>query len=349
MKFKDIDKHAVKAKAAGSWDRILLTLAPAIAPALERPGLMHIDCPMHGGKADFRVYRDVIDTGGGVCTCGNWPDGIALIGAVNGWSFKESLSEIARLILGGEVAPPVRRAARKRDTAREDAAIRRRLVALWRSSLPLETVKSNAAARYFAHRGLTFPHGVRNVRFHPALPYYSKGEFVGYFSGLMACVTAPEGMPVTIHRTFLADDGRKAPVASPKKLCPYPSGRRLQGAAIRLFPVEDTVAVAEGIETSLAVTQLTGVPCWATVNAGLMAEFIPPEGIRRVLIYADKDRPCKSHPDGHGQEAAKVLANRLWKRGIRAGVKIPPGEIPAEKKGIDWLDVRASIEARKVA
>jgi phage/plasmid primase-like uncharacterized protein len=350
MKFKDIDKRDVKARAAGSWDRIILAVAPAIAPAIEQPGRVHIDCPMHGGRADFRVYRDFIDTGGGVCTCGNWPDGIDLVGAVNGWSFKESLSEIARLILGDETPPlPVRRVARKRATAREDAAIRQRLVSLWHGSASLEAPEAHAAARYFARRGLAFPGGIHSLRFHPALAYFDQGRFVGNFSGLVACVSAPDGAPVTIHRTFLTKDGQKAPVVSAKKLCAYPGSRRLPGAAVRLFPARDTVAVAEGIETSLAVTQLTGIPCWATVNAGLMAEFVPPDGIRRVLIYADRDRPCRSHPAGHGLEAAKALAGRLWRTGIRAAIQLPPDDIPAHQKGIDWLDVLAGVEARKVA
>ena len=107
--------------------------------------------------------------------------------------------------------------------------------------------------------------------------------------------------------------------------------------------------MAEGIETALAVTEMTGIPCWATVTAGLMAEFVPPPGIKRVTIFADKDSPSKFHPSGHGQEAAKALAERLWKCGIQAGVELPPGDIPEGRKGIDWLDVLEGINALKAA
>ena len=119
IRFADIDKKEVKAKANGIWDRIASQLAPSILPAIDHPGLVHIDCMMHGGNGDFRVYRDFLDSGGGVCTCGNWPDGIALIGAVNDWTFKDALSEIGRLVLGDKPQlQPVRREARRRDTAK---------------------------------------------------------------------------------------------------------------------------------------------------------------------------------------------------------------------------------------
>jgi hypothetical protein len=65
-----IDKNEVKAQAVGRWDQIALRLAPEIARAAERPGKIHIDCPLHGGRGDFRVFRDFLETGGGICTCG---------------------------------------------------------------------------------------------------------------------------------------------------------------------------------------------------------------------------------------------------------------------------------------
>lgn len=350
LRFSDICKKEVKFKAAGMWDTIIEKLAPSISSALDHPGLVHIDCPMHGGSGDFRVYRDVVDSGGGVCTCGNWPDGIALIGAVNDWTFKDSLSEIGRLILGEKPElKPIYRAVRKRDTAREDAAIRRGLVNLWNGGISMKSAEARAAWMYLVSRGLKIPRDMQNVRFHPAMPYYEKGKVVGYYPGIMLCVTAPDGTPVSIHRTFLTNDGHKAPVESPKKLCPHASYRPLTGAAIRLFPAAETLGVAEGFETSLAVTEMFGIPCWPTVTAGLLAEFVPPPGVKRLRIFGDKDRPSKFHPEGHGQEAARTLAERSWKSGIQASVELPPLEIPDDKKGIDWLDAHVGTSALRAA
>lgn len=341
VRFSSVSKDEVKAKAQGMWGHILTTLAPAIAPALAKPGLQHIDCPMHGGKGDFRVYRDVEQTGGGVCTCGNWPDGFALIGQVNGWSFKETLAEVSRVVLG-EPPTAVPYVPAKRDTAQEDEAIRQRLTALWKGSFPL---KGDAASMYLRNRGLVVPRSLQHVRHHPSMAYYEGGQLLGHFPGLLACVTSQDGTPVTLHRTYLSQDGQKAQVASPKKLCSHTSYRSLKGAAIRLFPVQDTLAVAEGIETSLAVTELTGIPCWATVTAGLMAEFLPPPQVKKVIIFGDKDAPNKAHPQGHGQEAAKLLAKRLWTLGVQTSIRIPPGEL----SGVDWLDVLVGIKNLKVA
>ena len=331
-------KNEVRAKAAGIWDRIIATLAPSIAPALEKPGLRHIDCPMHGGNNDFRVFRDVCDTGGGICTCGSWADGFGLIGAVNGWSFHQTLQEVGGLLLGNspQLTPATAKPVRQVDTAREDRAIRHRLTAIWRGSIPLSDPAAEPARLYLAGRGLDAD--VNAVRFHPTLAYHDGGVLVGNYPALVALVLSPDGLPVSIHRTFLTATGQKADVVAPKKLCSHPSDRPLQGAAIRLYPAERTLAVAEGIETAMAVTRLSRVPCWATITAGLMEQFVPPPGVEKVLIFADKDRPTKFHPQGHGQEASRALAERLWKMGIKAGVRLPPVEIPEGKKGIDWLD-----------
>ena len=64
------------------------------------------------------------------------------------------------------------------------------------------------------------------VRFHPALGYWQRNdrdeaELIGRFPAMVALVTAADGMPVTVHRTYLTADGRKAPVTEPKKLMGY--------------------------------------------------------------------------------------------------------------------------------
>ena len=333
-----ICKHEVKAKATGMWDRILLSLAPSIADALEKPGLRHIDCPMHGSTNNFRVFRDVSDSGGGVCTCGTWPDGFGLLSALNGWSFKDTLDEVGRLVLGEtpQLSPALAKTFPRKDTAAEDRAIRSRLIAIGKGCIPLSHPAAELGRHYLAGRGLD-PYGI-NLRFHPALAYHHEGVYLGHYAAIVALVESPDGLPVSLHRTYLSSDGRKADVVDPKKLCSHTSDRPLQGTAIRLYPAEKTLAVAEGIETAMAVTQMFHVPCWATITAGLMEKFVPPAGVDSVLIFADKDRPSRNHPAGHGQEASRQLAESMWQKGIKASVRLPPLAIPEGKKGIDWLD-----------
>ncbi|RDE48731.1 MAG: hypothetical protein DVS81_20530 [Candidatus Accumulibacter meliphilus] len=162
---------------------------------------------------------------------------------------------------------------------------------------------------------------------------------MGRHPAILAQVTGQGGDSVTLHRTYLTVDGHKASVDAPKKLMRHPSARQLTGGAIRLIAPGSRLAVTEGIETALAVIEATGLPAWATGNAHLLETFVPPPGVRQVLVFADKDRPSRQHPSGHGQEAARALVTRLWAMGIQAGAIAPALTIPDGQKGVDWLDV----------
>jgi phage/plasmid primase-like uncharacterized protein len=83
-----LDAKEIKAAADGKWDSILSALAPSLAEALQKLG-KHVACPVHGGTDGFRLFKDVAQTGGGICnTCGAHRDGLALLSWVNGWSFR---------------------------------------------------------------------------------------------------------------------------------------------------------------------------------------------------------------------------------------------------------------------
>jgi putative DNA primase/helicase len=141
---------------------------------------------------------------------------------------------------------------------------------------------------------------------------------------MIAMVTGPDGAPATLHRTYLAADGRKAPVLEPRRLMP---GKVAKGAAVRLSPARNTLGIAEGIETALSASALFGVPCWAAVNAGMLAAWRPPPEARRIIIFGDND------PSYAGQAAAYSLARRLGSD--RREVEV---QVPAEV-GADWNDV----------
>lgn len=182
---------------------------------------------------------------------------------------------------------------------------------------------NNLVGKYLRLRGLReIPAG---LRYHPTC---WESETKKEHAAMLAVVTLPDGEAVTIHRTYLTQDGQKLRIDSPKKL--MPGLKKSTGGAIRLYPaVNGAIGVAEGIETAIACYELHGIPTWATVSASLMASFIPPIGVKKIYIYGDND----SHKTYAGQAAAYSLAKRLIEvNKMPAEVLIPDG--PG-----DWLDV----------
>lgn len=342
-----IEKDEVIEVADGQWESILANLAPDLIPAIDRQG-RHVPCPVHGGKDGFRVFKDVKLTGGTVCnTCGIHHDGISTLMWINDWTFRETLEEIAGFLGIGSRQIESRRVVRPRpsapaptigDEVEANNEIKRKLNRVWLGSIEISDPRAEPARLYLARRGLSVSIP-ETLRFHPSLAYFDGKEKVGEFPAIIAMVTGKDGEPVTIHRTYLTKDGRKAPVESPKKLMAYPSDRKIVGGCIRLMDGSSTIAVAEGLETALAVQEAMDLPVWCSVNALMLENFCPPEGVERVLVFADKDRPTKQHPGGHGQEAARNLVQRLWKLGIKASAIVPSGAIPEGEKSLDWLDV----------
>ena len=225
-----------------------------------------------------------------------------------------------------------------------DARKAERLARIWRESFPLISPNAELGLRYLRARGLgalvdrgDLPAG-DVLRFHASLPYFESGDggrFVGEFPALVARVLDPAGALATLHRTWLAPDGSgKALVASPKKLCSPARANALWGAAIRLFPATDRLAVAEGVETALAVRVLTGLPAWSAVSAhGLETVALPP-GLAELVIGADND------PNGVGERAAHRLAQRAQREGVPV-VKVSLPRLAGDD-GLDVLNRRAA-------
>lgn len=140
---------------------------------------------------------------------------------------------------------------------------------------------------------------------------------------MLARVLDARGELCGMHLTKLLPDGSGR---LEKRLA---KGSHPLGGSIRLYPFEASkpLALAEGIETALAVREATGWPVWASVSAtGLERAQLPPE-VLEVLIAADHDKA--------GLEAARKLARRLLSEGRKVRLATPP------KPGEDWLDAVA--------
>ncbi len=179
-------------------------------------------------------------------------------------------------------------------------------------------IAGTPVAGYLLTRGLSVPK-TDALRFHPRLEYWQGGDVLGMYPGMVALVVDAWGAGLGVHRTFL-EGPRKARVQQPKKAL-----GNIGGGAVRLFEAGDVVALAEGIETALAVHELSGLPTWATISSSGMKRLELPETIREVVIAAD--------PDEAGRNAARTLAERLTGEGRAVRIVEPP----AGGDFLDWL------------
>lgn len=344
-----IEAGDVEKMASGQWSRVLDALAPELHEALERPG-RHVPCPVHGGKDGFRLYKDVEETGGGICnSCGAYPSGFSLLMWLKGWEFVETLGAVSE-VLGMRdqgMRPPIRQtrpaAAAPKCSDEDLERIRLRLRLTWDGGVPITDRRAEPARLYLARRGLRFLNLPECLRCHPALPYYEDGKCLGSYPAILALVSGSDEAPVTIHRTYVTAEGFKAPVVAPKKLMQYCEGERdVRGGAIRLDQVDagGVLGVCEGLETALAIREATGMPVWAATTARLLSLIeIPQIVTSRVVVWGDKDRPVKAHPRGTGLEMTELLLGRIRSQGLTAKGVFPKGEIPAGRKSVDWLDI----------
>ena len=352
-----IPARMLKQEARGQWEKIFLSIAPESEAAIRSTG-KHVPCPVHGNSKDgYRVFKDFKDTGGGICnTCGGHRDGISHLMWLKGWSYPQTLEAIAEVIGFATVRSeekstkprpaPARASASKSDAERrerEDTYCREKLSTIWESSVGLSDKQAEPARLYLARRGLGFEYALHTpaLRFHPALPYYThtedseKPQLIGDFPAIVAMVFDANGKPCTLHRTYLSEDGRKAPVPMAKKLMPYPSTRSVTGGAIRLMPADKpAVAFTEGLETALAVIEATDglLPVWPAVSDTLLKNVVPPAHVKSVCLYGDYDR------NSAGSKAVMQAKERLWNEGFMVMATIPDVEIPPYAKGVDFLD-----------
>jgi phage/plasmid primase-like uncharacterized protein len=343
----------VREAARGDWLFILAALAPQLEPALNRLG-RHVLCPVHGGrdKNGFRLFKDAHETGGGVCNSCDpfyYPDGFSLLMWLNGWNFNECLKAVGDYLGAEKKAPQINpswllelKKRQERRIARERAyraRLHQIIERVWNECVPLSSAKAQPMQLYFQSRRLLFKvaevEKSDSLRFHPAMLYYdADGREVGKFPAIVCAIRDIKGHVVTLHRTYLTQNGKKADVACPKKMMPVPSGMSLKGASIRLGkPTEGILGVAEGIESALSPYRATRIPVWSSVNATLMESFEVPKGVHTVLIWADKDK------SGTGQKAANALKARLKSQGISAYVLLPKLSVPDRAKSVDWNDV----------
>ena len=298
----------------------------------------HAPCPVCGGKDRFR-FDDLDRRGTWICSqaCNDGRkagDGLTLARLVNRWSFVEALNAFsAYLGMDGRVvdrkAPPPT-APRKVEVAMATQRVRDLLSTVTRPDMVADVVS------YLTSRGVWPLPADCELYAHVGLEYRRKGEGKTWASeGVFPCLVAPVkdvyGETVTVHATYL-ENGQKlsrfdhAGIGMPARKILSPMTGRI-GCAVRLAPLNgDTLGIAEGLETALSSQRIHGLPVWSVLNTALMAAFMPPPGINRVVVFADRDVA--------GMKAAWDLSKQLEGR-CTVDLELPPAG--------DWNDVaRAS-------
>lgn len=221
-----------------------------------------------------------------------------------------------RLTLGRSSSPP---------PARPDPRIRGAAAArLWEEAGPVTL--SNAAGRHLRLRSTAQGVGSTGLRFHPAAPISVYQPSVGGVRpALIARISDAEDRLTGVEVRYLAPNGRPAPGL---RLSRKTVGRVPAGAAVRLAPAAGELLVAEGVLTTLSAMARFGLPGWALMAAGNLANWSPPRSTRVVLIAADRDAA--------GTAAAIRLSRRLADLGRQTQIVTP-----APPFG-DWNDVAAA-------
>ena len=198
----------------------------------------------------------------------------------------------------------------------------RKLVArdLWRSAQPI----GGAALAYLKLRGIseaviTQAAGVGDIRYHPEAPRapYQTGSRTA--PAMFGLVRDRWGGCLGLHITFVREDGGGKAFGDRSRLMVASQS----GGCIRLAPVAETIAVAEGIETALSFASLYNVPTWAARSTDGLERFIAPAGVKEILIAAD------------GDAAGKRAAGALYER-LRPSFRMRLCPAP---DGQDWNDV----------
>jgi putative DNA primase/helicase len=258
-------------------------------------------------------------------------DGFQLVQHVLGCSLNDAINRVAQqlgmddsrsIAARAPRASPVIAQAVPEYSARNAAALERML----KACTPLH--EEGEVARYLVARGLAeiLDDMPVDLLEHSDLAHFTDGKLDGSYAAMIAVFRNASGDLVNLERKYVRD-GAKADVPENRKLCS--PCRPSRGAAVHLYEPTHCLALAEGIESALAVRLMSGWPTWACGSCGNMRTVDLPPWVREVAIWADHGVP--------GQMAAAALENRLHADGIAVTVHVPPRE---SMDPLDWFAER---------
>jgi hypothetical protein len=190
--------------------------------------------------------------------------------------------------------------------------------------------RGSPVVSYLASRGITIPLPP-SLRWAPALRRLDGTNG----PAMVARIDSIDGELIGIARTWIAHD----PAGSWCRIDRAMLGRAT-GGAVRFASTAKTLLIGEGIETTLAGIEATGLPGWAALSTSGMVGLILPPVARKIVILADHDA------NGAGERAARI-AETYWRREGRR-VSVWMSRRPGEDAN-DLLRAAVALEARDVA
>jgi putative DNA primase/helicase len=345
MRESKIDKVKALVQQRGGW-RCVYSAYPNLLSAFDRKG-KEVSCPKSGaGKTKFSFFKDADIRGAAFHRDeGGLADGIDVIAWYENVS-KSQAMDIIIGICGGDLSSLSTALIQQtqqtlRDTqvisAHESAKRKANIDKIWSG---VKAIQGTKAETYLRSRGIKGdPASWNNLFFHDSLAYKEDDETPWTrHPGMLAIVRDTDCKSLTLHRTFLADDGQgKANVSRQKMMMAQP--RPLKGACIRIdqpveTPAGKLIGIAEGIETALSIREATGCPMWIGISDRIMEQVVFPEDVKFIIVWADIE------PSGAGLRAAETLRSIWEPKGVKVIVEAPH---LMNRDKADWNDVYQEI------
>ena len=184
--------------------------------------------------------------------------------------------------------------------------------ALWDSAVVAKP--TTLTARHLRLRGVRrAPPSAEILRHASSAPLSVYCAITRRMPALVLAISDAAGAFTGVELTYLAPNGRRAAgLRLPRKTV----GVVPPSSAVRVDAAAPEMLVGEGFFTTLSATERFRLPGWALMSTRNLRSWIPPEGVRRVLVAADRGRD--------GEASAEQLAGRLRAAGLAASVRTPP-------------------------
>jgi hypothetical protein len=154
---------------------------------------------------------------------------------------------------------------------------------------------------------------IQSLRHHINFPICAYNPDNRTQSALMSCIQSPDQKLTAIEVTYLDNDSKRD---QRLRLSRKIIGSVPAGSYIQLDWPKDALLVGEGVMTTLSASEYFQLPAFAPLGVHNMRTFRPPNGVRSVLIAADRGR--------QGEGAAQILRSNLLSLGIRTEIALPP-------------------------